>query len=265
MIQQIILSSLCLIWSIASTAQILKVDKTNVDADTSGVFMGSLKADFNLNNRSATAEQNITYTGLKASADLVYLGQQHAYILINQLNYFKTTGGPLFSTGYTHFRINFLRKNKLSYELFTQVQYDEGRKMTLRYLNGGNFRFQLVNNKKTRLHLGVGAMHEQENWKNLADESMLIKKDIFKSTNYINYQQKLNDFVNLNLIAYYQGGYDQESSVFRNRISGDFDLNVKLTDKLAFNTSFTAQYEDRPIIPINNWVYSLTNGLKYSF
>ena len=248
-----------------ATAQILKVDKTNVDADTAGIFMGSVKADFNLNNRSATAEQNITYTGLKASADLVYLGNQHAYILINQLNYFKTTGGPLFSTGYTHFRINFLRKNQLSYELFTQVQYDEGRKMTFRYLNGGNFRFQLVNSKKTRLHVGIGVMHEQENWKNLEDESMLIKKDIFKSTNYINYQQKLNEFVNLNLIAYYQGGYDQESSVFRNRISGDFDLNVKLTNQLAFNTTFTAQYEDHPIIPINNWVYSLTNGLKYSF
>ncbi len=65
--------------------------------------------------------------------------------------------------------------------------------------------------------------------------------------------------------AYYQGGYDQEEELFRNRMSGDAVITVKLTDQLAFNTSFSAQYEDKPIIAINNWVYSLTNGFKFSF
>lgn len=227
--------------------------------------MGSINLDFNLNNKSATAEQSITYTGLDADADLVYVGREHAYILINQLNYFKTTTGPLFSTGYTHLRVNFLRKRKLSYELFTQVQYDEGRKMPFRMLDGGNLRITFLSDRIAKLYVGIGVMYEQEKWKMLTDESVIIEKNMIKSTNYINYKQKINNAVDLNLIAYYQGGYDQSDKFFRNRISGQAVLNIKLTNLLAFNTSFTAQFEDRPVIPINRFVYSLTNGFKFSF
>ncbi|UII21199.1 DUF481 domain-containing protein [Fulvivirga ligni] len=249
----------------SSFAQILKVDKGSIDSDSSKYFMGSVNIDFNMNNKSATAEENITFTGLAGAADLVYVAEKHAYILINQLNYFKSTGGPLISTGYTHFRINFLRRKKLSYETFTQVQYDDGRSMPFRFLQGAGVRIRLVKNENTKLHLGVGFMYEKENWKSLTEEGNIINKNIWKTTNYIGSKFKINENVNFDLIAYYQGGYDYDSEVFRHRISGDAVLNIKLTNRLAFNTSFSAQYEDKPIIPINNFVYSLTNGFKLSF
>ncbi|MEQ9052900.1 MAG: hypothetical protein RLP11_21460 [Marinoscillum sp.] len=254
-----------LVLSTVASAQILKVNKGSINSDSSGYFMGSTSVDFNLNNKSATAEQSITYTGLEADADLVYVGQRHAYILINQLNYFKSTGGPLISTGYAHFRTNFLRKQPLSYELFTQVQYDGGRKMPLRYLLGGNLRIKVAATTSSRLFVGIGMMYEKENWKMLTDESQIIHKDLLKSTNYISYKQAFNEHVNINVMAYYQGGYDRDAKVFRSRISGEAVLNVKLTNLLTFNTSFAAQYEDHPIIAINKLVYSLTNGFKFSF
>ncbi|MFH6985264.1 hypothetical protein [Marinoscillum luteum] len=254
-----------LVLSTATYAQILKVNKGSIDSDSSGYLMGSTSVDFNLNNKSATAEQSITYTGLEADADLAFIGKQHAYILINQLNYFKSTGGPLISTGYAHFRTNFLRKKQLSYELFTQIQYDGGRKMPLRYLLGGNTRLRLASSARSSLFVGIGMMYEKENWKMLTDETQIIYKNLLKSTNYISYKQAFNEHVNINVMAYYQGDYDGEADVFRSRISGEAVLNVKLTNLLAFNTSFSAQYEDHPIIPINKLVYSLTNGFKFSF
>ncbi len=264
-IQKLTILAVLTVCSFSAFAQILKVDKGSISSDSSGYFMGSINVDFNLNNRSATAEQNITYTGIDGDADLVYVGKKNAYILLNQLNYFKTTTGPLFSTGQAHFRINFLRKRKISYELFSQIQYDQGRKMSLRLLEGGNVRIRLMESSSAKMHIGIGAMYERENWKSLEVEDMIINKEMIKSTNYINYKQKINENVSFNMSAYYQGGYDQEDEVFRNRISGDAVINVKLTDRLAFNTSFSAQYEDKPIIAINNWVYSLTNGFKFSF
>ncbi|UII29054.1 hypothetical protein LVD15_11670 [Fulvivirga maritima] len=126
-----------------ASAQILKVDKGSIDSDSSNYFMGSINIEFDLNNKSATAEENITYTGLEGSSDLVYVGKKHAYILINEVSYIKSTGGPLISTGYTHFRINFLRKRKLSYESFTQVQYDNGRQMPFRFLQGAGIKIRL--------------------------------------------------------------------------------------------------------------------------
>ena len=245
--------------------QILKVDKASLDADSSGYFTGSINLDFNLNNRGATAEQEVTFRGLTANADVVYVAQKHAYILINTINYFKSTGGPLISTGYAHFRINLWRRKKLSYETFTQVQYDDGRNMPFRFLQGVGTRLNIKNSKKTKLHIGIGAMFEREKWRTLEEENETLERNIWKASNYLGGQFTFNDFVRFNVICYYQGGYDRDSDIFRNRVSGDLVLRVKLTEKLSFLNSFTLQYEDRPIIPINNFLYSLTNGLQWNF
>ncbi|TRX59370.1 DUF481 domain-containing protein [Fulvivirga sp. M361] len=247
------------------SAQILKVDKGSIDSDSSQYFLGSVNMDFNINNRSTTVDQEVTFKGLSAHADLVYVAEQHAYMLINTINYFTSTGGPLISTGYAHFRINFLRRRKLSYETFTQVQYDDGRNMPFRFLQGGGIRISLSREDKVKFHLGIGGMWETERWKSLSVENGEIEKEIWKTSNYISGQFNINELVDLHLITYYQGGNDVDSDLFRNRVSGDVVFKVKLTDKLSFLTNFTLQYEDRPIIPINNMVYSLTNGLKWDF
>ncbi|MTI38227.1 DUF481 domain-containing protein [Fulvivirga lutimaris] len=252
------------IFSFQTYSQILKVDKGDIDADSSGYFLGNIRADFNINNRSTTAEKEVTFKGLKVSADLVYVSNKHAYILINNLNYFTSTGGPLISTGYTHFRINLLRKKILSYETFAQIQYDDGRNMPLRRLAGGGVRWALARDKDYKIHIGTGIMYEYEEWKSIEDGA-IITKEIPKNSSYIGFKTALNKFVRFNGIVFFQGGLDTDSNVFRSRVSGDLSLSVGLTDNLSFVTEFTAQYEDRPIININNWVYSLTNGLKWNF
>ncbi len=245
-------------------SQILKVDKGDIDADSSGYFLGNIQADFNINNRSTTAEQEVTFKGLKVSVDLVYVSGKHAYILINNLNYFTSTGGPLISTGYTHFRVNLLRKKTLSYETFTQIQYDDGRNMPLRRLVGSGVRWAVSKDKNYKVHIGTGIMYEYEEWKSI-DDGAIITKEIPKNSSYIGFKTAINKFVRFNGIIFFQGGMDRDSNIFRSRISGDLSLSVGLTDHLSFVTEFTSQYEDRPIININNWVYSLTNGLKWNF
>ncbi|ELR68028.1 hypothetical protein C900_01253 [Fulvivirga imtechensis AK7] len=254
-----------LICSAVCQSQILKIDKGNIHSDSSGYFMGAVNLNFNINNRSATAEKDIKFVGLEANADVAYIADKHAYILINKINYFKSTGGPLLSTGYAHFRTNFLRRKKLSYESFTQIQYDDGRNMPFRFLLGAGIKYRLASTEKAQLFIGIGGMFEKENWKSIEDEHKIIKKEIWKTTNYINGKIRFNEHVSFNTVFYYQGGYDEESELFRSRISGDVVLQMELSQRLSFTTTFTAQYEDKPIISINNFVYSLTNGLKWSF
>lgn len=253
------------IYPILTNAQILKVDKGDLESDSSDYFLGSVQLDFNINNRSATADNDIRFVGFEGNADIVYIADKHAYIFINKINYFKSTGGPLLSTGYTHFRINFLRKKKLSYESFTQVQYDDGRRMPFRFLQGGGVRYRVSADKKAKVYIGIGVMYEKENWRSPIGEELLIEREIWKTSNYINGKFQLNDHVSFNTILYYQGGHDTKSDLFRTRLSGDVVLQMELSGKLAFTVTFAAQYENRPIIPINNLVYSLTNGFKWNF
>lgn len=137
--------------------------------------------------------------------------------------------------------------------------------MPFRLLGGGGFRINLIETKRTSVNLGVGGMRERENWKMTNEERSIIEKGMWKTSDYIGINTEFNDIVSFYLIAYYQGGWDSDASVFRNRISGDFQFSIKVTDKLSFVTNFTSQYEDKPIIPIKKMVYTLTNGISWNF
>lgn len=255
----------CCVMHFLSSAQILKVDKGSLLLDSSKVLIGSIGLNFNVHNRSATSEKEITFIGLTGTTDVVYLSEKHAYISINNVHYFKSTGGPLSSNGFSHLRVNFLRKHHLSFETFTQVQYDDGRNMPFRFLMGGGIRFRLLESTKSSLRFGVGAMSETERWKAIQLDNSVISKHTIKTSDYIGFETKFNDQVDLHLIVYYQGGLDADDDVFRNRVSGDVQFQIRITDKLSFINSFSCQYEDRPIIPIKKLVYSLTNGLNWKF
>ena len=247
-----------------SNAQILKISKNDLAADTAHVWRGNINLNLNINNRNATPEKNLTYTGIEYSNNVTYLAERHAYMLINALNYFRITGGPLISTGFIHVRTNLNRRNQLSYELFTQVQYDDGRQMPFRFLYGGGLRFEILKKRKGNLYAGVGIMHEHERWKPFTGEA-LIEKSIWKNTNYLSGTVEVSEAFSINMISYYQGGYDFGSEVFRHRISGDISLNAKITGRLALTTNFTLLFESNPIIDINPVVFSLTNGFQFNF
>ena len=244
--------------------QILKINKGDLSSDTSNVFLGSVDLNLNVNNQSATPEENLVYTGLEIGNDLIYLSENHAYLLLNNLKYFRISNGPLISTGHAHARVNLKRKEALSYEMFTQVQYDDGRRMPLRFLIGNGMRVRIVKGDKGNLYGGIGIMNELEWWKPFNSEDV-IKKQIWKNTTYLSGNVLIAENFKIDLITYYQGGWDDESELVRHRVSGDLSLNTKITGRLAFTTNFTLLYDAHPVININPLVYSLTNGLKFNF
>jgi hypothetical protein len=248
-----------------SSAQILKVDKGSLLLDSARILIGNVGLNFDIHNRSATSEKEITFVGLKGTSDIVYLSEKHAYISINTIQYFKSTGGPLTSNGYSHFRVNFLRMRKLSYETYTQVQYDDGRSMPFRFLYGGGIRLRLKESKKISAHAGIGIMNELEHWKNISTDNSINQKQILKTSDYIGATLQLTDYASIMLTLFYQGGLDNKDDVFRNRVSSDFQLKIKMTNKISFLASCTFQYEDKPIIPIRKLVYSVHNGLMWNF
>ncbi|MDQ3535852.1 MAG: hypothetical protein M3421_09540, partial [Bacteroidota bacterium] len=64
---------------------------------------------------------------------------------------------------------------------------------------------------------------------------------------------------------YYQVGYDKVVNLFRQRISGEANINVKISQKISMKTSFTSTYENHPIVPIRKFIYTLLNGIEVNF
>lgn len=244
--------------------QILNVEKSRQKADSINQFVGALALDFTINNRSATASDENRLIGLIFNSNLGYISKINKYLLFSNLNFIYATGDPVIRTGYTHFRTTLLYKKPVSYELFSQLQFDLGRGLQIRQLAGGNFRFNLINTKKMDLHLGIGAMWERENWKfpNSEEEVALA---LIKSSNYVTVNNSFNDNVSWGSTLYFQTGYDDGIDAWRHRISLDTSLNFAITETLTFAVSFSGAYENEPVVPILKYVYFLQNGIKFSF
>lgn len=248
------------------SAQILNVDKKKLDPneDSANYFVADFSASVQAFNRSAGVDDPVNLFGYNFGGDVGFIGKTYSLMIINKYDYLQINDGIFLNAGYSHFRSVFKRKNRLSYEGFAQYQYDNFRGLHPRLLGGAGFRLSLIDNEKFALRLGVGAMYEYEEW----DEPYLderVHMNLVKTTNYAIVRWNINEHVSFNSICYFQTGYDHNIDAFRNRVSGEINLNVGLTERLRYTGTFTANYEDKPIVPITGFIYSLTNGVSYSF
>jgi hypothetical protein len=256
---------------LAAQGQILNIERSRVNPDSAGYFTGKGGLSFSMFNRNAGKDNPNNYLQLTFNGDLAYISEKHSYLLLNYYNYLlvnydsEELRNTVASTGYSHFRVNFMRKKRLSYELFAQAQADKARGLEFRTLAGGGVRYRVLRSQNSSVYVGTGLMHEHEEWENPELEQRLIVANLLKSTNYISGKVKLNEQVSTEGILYYQFGYDDDISRLRNRVSGDVTLQVRLTNKFSFKTNFSCVYEDEPIVPVTRFVYAISNGIQVQF
>jgi hypothetical protein len=247
------------------SGQILNIEKSRIPEDSLKKLVGNIGANFSLNNRSATQNEKVLFIGLTGNMNIGYFAPKNAYLFFGAINYTSFTGAQTISTGYAHFRINFNRKKKLSTETFAQIQYDESRGMAYRALGGAGLRLNIHKTKNVDIYIGTGAMWETEEWSDPNKSDSVIVKSIPKSSSYFSFKANLNPNTTFNCINYYQVGYDEQQKVIRHRIFVDATLTFLITKHLSFINTFNAGYEDKPIVPIQKFVYTLSNGIIIKF
>ncbi|UXX78236.1 DUF481 domain-containing protein [Reichenbachiella carrageenanivorans] len=218
-----------------------------------------------MDNRSPTPDEEASMLALESSLDVVYVSDMHAYYLAGQLNHYQATGDPVISTGNTHVRVNFLRKQRLSYEIYAQWLFDHSRHLNLRYLSGGGIKYRLFKTDIFEFDIGTGAFYEYEKWGNLARDGSQTINEMIKSSSYIKSNIDLSDQVNLAFVSFYQFGYDQDIEEVRQRISGQLQLEFNISAHFAFVIEGNIHYENKPVIPINKTIFGIQNGLRYDF
>lgn len=253
-------------------AQIVNIEEVRADKDTSKTISGIAGLDFSVFNQNAGKNKPNNYLQLTFNSATGYNSNKHSYGLINHFNYIlvnftsDSLRNTVANTWYSHFRVNLLRKKRLSYELFVQGQADRARGLEWRFLTGGYFRYRLrAEEKKLNTFLGVGLMYEHEVWQNPELNYELETSDLPKFTNYLSCHYKPTANLEFNGIVYYQAGYSSLIERFRNRVSGDLSLAFKLSKALSFKTTFDCTYEDEPIVPVTKFVFTLANGFAVNF
>ncbi|CAN5262313.1 hypothetical protein BH23BAC1_BH23BAC1_33500 [soil metagenome] len=249
----------------AGFSQILNVEKSRLEEDSSKYFIGKASLGMNLNNRGVIADQPVTFLGINASTDLAYFSDKHTYMFINFFNYISNNGNAFISAGYSHFRIHFLRKKRMSYENFYQYQYDRPRGMNYRRLTGTGLRYVLLKSEAVNFYLGTGLFLEQEEWQSPVDEIGIRNVVLAKSNNYFSVRFNANQNLKFNTIIYYQLGPDPAANLWRQRVSGEANINVRISKKVSMKTSFNSTFENHPIVPVRKFIYTMLNGVEVNF
>ncbi len=246
------------------SAQILNIERYRLEQEEDKSFLMKATMGLSIYNRSAAEDSPVDLFGYNGRINAIYFSEKHIYTAIGQIDYLKINENPFLNFGYVHLRGHFFSENNSSFEVFTQASYDNFRGLDPRVLLGSGLRQKLLDTDRSLIYAGVGVLYEWERWKHPQDKN-IVESNLLKSTNYISYRLSVNEYLDFNAIAYFQTGYDSGIEKFRNRVSGNFNLNSKICDRFSITNSFDFSYEQRPIVPITGFIFNFRTGISYSW
>ena len=166
------------------------------------------------------------------------LNSHHAFIKLNTSK--GTQNKENFkNNSFAHLRWTWMTWKKLGFEVFTQVQHDEFKKLNIRQLNGVGLRSEIYKLKDYSLSIGTGIMSDYEK---IEDNTSTIDP---RSTSYISLIRKFNKKNEILSTIYYQPLINNINDY---RINLECLIKTNLITKLnlKIENSITFLYDTKP-------------------
>jgi hypothetical protein len=142
-------------------AQIVNVeDRRGTFTDTIGWFE-SLELGFNL------IQNNDRIVNIKGSFYLEVLQKKRVFLSITKFEFIRAGDQNFVDQGFQHLRFTRIISNRLRFETFGQIQYNEQILVRLRALAGAGPRLRIHKDKKSKAYYGIAYMYEYEEKSNL--------------------------------------------------------------------------------------------------
>ena len=234
-----------------SQAQVVNIEKKRVGSKVG--LQGDIDFSLSFNKNVTEIFQS------KNSVKLQYYHKQHLFLFLNDYSFIRADNKNYVNDGFQHFRYNynFKKLERLTYELFTQHQFNSIRKVQRRYLIGTGPRIAIADTGNFRLYLGPLFIYENEK---IIDDTMRSEK--IRMSAYISAQYAINESLSFSFVTYYQ----PHLSHFANyRLTTETFLKIRLINRLAVKLIFETIYDTRPPATIPGMMYALNTGLNYAF
>lgn len=195
----------------------------------------------------------------KQKHQLIFLAGYH----LTQFNDSDDPQAPsknLNNQAFAHLRYDHRLSESVSWEMYSQVQWDAVQEIDLRLLNGLGARFRLVENDTASFYFGLSYMLEYEETSERT-EAITTNRHQRLST-YVSGQLGLNPYLDFNYVLYFQPR-PAELSDFR--LSTNLGLSIRLVSKVNFTTSASLIFDSRPPTTVPRTQYFLNNGIRMSF
>ncbi len=244
-------------------AQILNIDKPDTLA-----YSPKAKSSFNFSTGLEVDKQKNTLWDATNTGE--WMLQKNKDLLILAGSYRFTYNGPddILNTGFIHLRFRFGYRNRIQPESFLQYQWDNRRGLEYRSLAGWNLRYNIWKGDNWDFNAGLGLMYEEEKWNFSAVDSLKIPllaspitNRLIKINAYIRLNWKTGDNSDLSLNIFLQA----RPTYFHPRIAPNFQWNIGTGKHIGFSVNFSGIYDDAPVVPIQQFYYSLSNSLLLRF
>lgn len=237
-------------WTAGAQAQVLNVEGQRFVNDTNG-WVGRVGFSFQL------LQNTKQVIGLGNAVHVQYRHNRHRVLLLSDLNFIRAGGTDFVNTGYQHIRYNNKLNKHFTWEAFVQTQYNKVLLMDFRGVAGTGPRLKLI--KKENLHLYAAALYMFEHERITGDS---ITFNDHRMSSYITCTWVLSKHADLSATVFYQPNLAVFSDM---RIAGDMALDIGITKKLGFRTTFNMLYDNKQPGGVQELTYQLKNSLDWRF
>lgn len=241
---------LIVFFSLIGYSQVVNIEnKRKGDEDKKLIGKTDLTLDLNKSISSIFTAKNSTH--------VQYHDSNSVYLFLTDLQFMRVDTVKYLNNGFFHFRYNYNMPNEwLTFEAFTQVQFNRIQKIQRRFLWGGGTRFKIFDNEKYKVFSGLASMYEFELY---LDNSF---QDKIRMSNYASFEYKPIPEITIKHTTYYQPQINEFSNF---RMTNETSLEAQIIKNLRFRTTFNHTYDSKPAHQVQKVFYRLSNGFVYRF
>lgn len=240
-------------------SQIVNIEDRRSQIGDTILWQGNLNVGFNL---VQNGDAIFTFNG---GINAEHFHNRHLFLSFTRFNLVRVDEKDFINDGFQHLRYNYRLNARFTWEIFAQAQYNEKINLRLRGLVGTGPRITLLpKSEKQRAFLGLLYMYEydEEKQENAAGESQLIYFRDHRLSSYLSFRFELGENTVLANTSYYQPLLTDFSDL---RLSSQTSLQIGITKKIKFNTTFSILYDSRVPEEVSNTIYSWRNGVQWEF
>jgi putative salt-induced outer membrane protein YdiY len=238
------------------TAQV-NTEKLRKELDETGIFG-------NVSLAGSITSGNSEFVSVKAGMRIDYANESNDLFLVSSYEFKEGNESKIVNKGFAHLRNVLSLTPDLFLEIFIQKEFNEFILLKDRNLAGSGLRLDLTGllggetETDLKIYFSPGLMFENEKYKTEPQ----LKTDIFRSTNYLTLNWRVNEVINFISISYFQ--FDVER-IKDHRFITDAGLNFSITENLVFTSAVVYRYDNEPVENVKNFDFELSNGIIFSF
>lgn len=231
-----------LVWSLMFAFLVSKKAQAIVNIESSRPTSGNegVSGDFSLKGFGSSG--NTEKYSISAQSNTLWRRGSASNFFILSYVYGQSSGVKDQNQAFMHIRHVESFEPRWSWELFSQLQSDEFRRLKWRFLAGGGLRHELRRLQDGALYLGAGAFYSREE---ISETSLVSKQSetTARGNLYVSYRQGLDGPIRMAGTLYFQPRYDR----FRDfHLLWDSQMTVRMNETISLLVELKVAHDNEP-------------------